>query len=86
LFGAPAAAQAFMSVTACASELELPVPPGGMSPPYHERHDLPCFTRVELVPLMYPWPCKYEYDLLALDISELCVWQPAHPAGLLEER
>ncbi len=38
MFFAPAAAQAFMSVTACAA-LEADGPPEGMSPPYHVRRD-----------------------------------------------
>jgi hypothetical protein len=57
LFFAPAAAQAFMSLTAIDSLLG---PPGGMLPPYQLRHD-PLFARIEPAPLMYPELDRYEY-------------------------
>jgi hypothetical protein len=57
LFIAPAAAQAFMSLTAIGSLLG---PPGGMVPPSQLKHD-PVLARIEPVPLMYPWLLKYEY-------------------------
>jgi len=56
LFIAPAAAQAFMSLTAIGSLLG---PPGGMVPPNQLKHD-PVLAKIEPVPLMYPWPFKYE--------------------------
>jgi hypothetical protein len=59
LFGAPAAAQAFMSVTALAPlDDEADGPPGGMLPPYHVRR--------EEFGSAHDAPPPFEYAALAL--------------------
>jgi hypothetical protein len=58
LSSAPAAFQAFMSLTACAA-LDADGPPGGMSPPNH-------VTRCEDVEVTHFAPPPSEYASLAL--------------------